>query len=280
MNKKFMKGFMISSKICQTYEEISVISLTDNEDSDEYFEIIDKLKFLIIEEDKTYSLLNLEDIKQYLYEINLNDLDNCYIERYYSKLNYRKKILTGEEMAISGFLLGSIVNSKILIDMMKKTDNSIEEMEVFNSEEEDFLEDLKLYHNTSKYTFFSENEFIEKIGLLYNFDIKQIPNLTFEAIQKIYQVDLIDISQNALLYSVFNLIDSLICDNKKCTIPNVYFALSTTSHLEVMISLMNKDSLIKVIKYYNSRYKDSKCNKVYLRSIKDAILRKKEEFNK
>ena len=154
MNKKFMKGFMISSKICQTYEEISVISLTDKEDSDEYFEIIDKLKLLIIEEDKTYSLLNLEDIKQYLLKVfkeeipdeelyNLNEyikqLTNVLVDELYDIA--KDKIETLDEKQIS-----TVVRHEILHEYLKHERRLLSKLAKDMDSEVDFddLDDLSI----------------------------------------------------------------------------------------------------------------------------------------
>ena len=278
MKMMFMKGFMISSKICKLYDDLAILSLEEKDNDGIYFEKLDELKDLIRIEDENYSLLSLDDANKYLSVIDHNNLDDRYINRYYLKLISRKNAITYPDLMVSNFSLDSVINSKILIDTLRKTYNSISDMEVLNEDEENFLTELKVYHNTLKYTFFSENEFIEKIGLYFKFDVNNMPVFEMELIKGLFNLDSIDISQESLVYNAMKTIDLIIYSDKKSTVPNVYLALYNVNQLEVLISLLDKLSIAKVIRYYNSCSKDKIKNKVYLRTVRDIISRRRNDF--
>ena len=177
---KYNKGFAYSAQISSLYDEIIDMELGEF-DFYKYCILIDKIKQVKSLEEDAYNMLGLDDVEKYLTNICDDEIDSDRaIERYYFRLSERKKILIGNDIYDSKYLISDVINSVILINSLEKLNEKIIYIsnQKFNNANENVLANsLLFFYNTSKYTFLSSSSFIEDLMLSYGFNLWKIPKI-------------------------------------------------------------------------------------------------------
>ena len=175
--------------------------LTNMEDTDEYNDLINKLKTAVKAENDYYHNLTDMDIHMYFEFIKgYTKFKNPTDARVYLRMQDEKRIRDGSQVVSNGILLGSIISSKITIDILKNIDDKLDNMD--DNEEVNFedLEILKLYAKRFKMHYLSSNYFIERLSLEHNYDLDKIPGYSFYDVEKKFNINFIDKSRDTFIF--------------------------------------------------------------------------------
>jgi len=171
-----------------------------------------------------------------------------------------------------------IIDSKFQIDVLKKINELIYTCNTFNYDEELFLNELISYHEASKYTYLTSNNYLELLSLYSDFNIEKIPTLSFEKIEEEYNLSFIEESQPIFIDSITFSIDNLFkLDDNNNNIEKVYTMLYNFSEIEVFLSYLTLNSLKIISDYYENNLKNCKGS-IARTNIKRLINNRKKDF--
>lgn len=273
MDDNLLSVRMISMIALSYYEKL--INLTNNymEDSYEYDEIIEKLKEMIMLENKEYNSISIDVINNYFSNLDFNKINTSLEERMFNKLSWRKKVLDGETKTDDMAILSDVIDSKILIDTLKLVNIKINAID----EDNDMLTVLREYHRNSKYTYLSSNNYLELLSIAYNFDIDKIPSINFSDIEKLYGINFVNSSGKIFYYYIIDGMNYLATINHNDKALEAYLSLMELSRIEVLLKYIDKDMLISIMEVYNKEYSIYKDNAALI-NVKRLIRKRKEEF--
>ena len=187
----------IARSINNGYNTLSYLSSMDLENSKEYNDTLKDMDRYFLLETVTCNKIDddvIEDLLDYFeYEMdNDDDAKRCYhalIDRYieitlendpdvsYMMINdtsdseYQEYLEDYDGEMIAAY---DLIMTNIYIKAIKKTNMKIKEMIPNNSQENNLIISLKKRFTISKYEFFSINSFLERMGLMFEFDLDKI----------------------------------------------------------------------------------------------------------
>lgn len=256
--REYINGLGISVKICKLYEVLIYLTMEDKHlnKTSEYINCIKNLKELIEEEDIVYDKLYIEQLDTYFKNIleDSGEWDNVK-KRYCLKLKERIELLDINNYSNYPFTLNTVIFGKILLETLTKLENILKNENT----------NLYSYHSIIKYGLISSNNFLEKLALDFNFDLHSIPNITFDKIKNNFYCNnnFYNNLNNLLYLDAIDVIDIILNSNNQLDIENIYNNLFNISRLEVLMSYLNRDFLVKInnyltdnnyIKYNNYKY--------------------------
>lgn len=267
---EYIMGLGISVKICKTYEKIIYLELINETNSKEYIESVNELKHLIEEETKTYDKLDIIDLDKYYTKSNKENLSNldAVKSRYHSKLKERIDLLDSPILDDYPFTLDTAIFGKILLDALVNVEKQFKILNP-NSNPNNHIFELYSFHKTYKYTIIASNDFLERIATNFNFNLQNIPNITFEKIKNNFEYNETFYNKlNQILYLMaIDTINILINSDTSTEIEHLYSNLLFISQLEVIISNLDKNLLKQLLIYCNNNKLESKNNGKYIKNI-------------
>ena len=259
------------------YHRLKKLSCADQEETDEYLEIIDKLKKVIKAENEVYAGLSERDLRTCSLEIDTYGINNEMDSRKYMKIQFEER-KRKHFVLKNGVLLSDAISSKILIDILKGIEKKIEE---FSTNPESVIEDicmLQFYHNIHKYDYLTSNNYIEALALRYDFDISRIPALYFTDIENKFDVEFVKNLQPIFLNYAKESLEELTTIDTDDRYFQTYISLFELMRLNVVLENLNYDTVKQLLGYFNDNYDDTED--VILASAKSLIKKKKKEFEK
>ena len=262
---EFIMGLGISVKICSLYEELVCLTICDNEHTDEYIKNIDLLRNLIDDETNTYDKLDEKDVVRYFNSINEEDMGNfdSVKSRYYSKLKERKEILDDDKASLYPFTLDTAISGKILLDSLVKLEKQFLDIDG-NIISDDVIFEIYSYHKAHKFTLISSNDFAERIAVDFDYNIIDIPNISFDVIKRNFKGGKeFNRYLNRTLYLMGIEIINTLINSKNNDAYDIYTNMLYMLELEVIISylddiyidkLNNYSSILNIDSYSNGKY--------------------------
>lgn len=257
---EFIMGLGISVKICSLYEELVCLTICNSEHTDEYYKNIELLRKYIEDETNTYDKLSYDDIDIYFTRIREEDtsLFDSVKSRYYSKLKERKDIFDDNVLYEYPFTLDTAISGKILLEALVKVEKQFLDKDG-NVIQDEVIYDLYSYHKAHRFTLLSSNDFLERLAVDFDFNICEIPNISFDKIKSNFKCDnSFNNSLNKTLYLMgIEIINTLINDNNERDVYNVYSNMLYLSELEVILNYLDKlylDRLVNYCKIININY--------------------------
>lgn len=262
---EYIMGLGISVKICNIYEELVCLTICDNEHTLEYIKNIELLSNLIDDETITYDKLDDEDIIKYFNRINMEDMSkfDSVKSRYYSKLKERKEILDDDKLSLYPFTLDTAISGKILLDSLVKLEKQFLDKDG-NIIQDDIFYELYSYHKAHRFTLISSNDFLERLAVDFDYNILEIPNISFDVIKKNFKYgkDFSKYLNRTLFLMGIEIINTIIKSKNNDTY-DIYTNILYMLELEVIISylddiyidkLNNYSSILNVDSYSNGKY--------------------------
>ncbi len=265
---------ILCSVINTYYQKLADLTINGCEDSVEYDEVLDNLRDKIELEKKELKKLDLKTIRSF-FDNYYTDEDNPIDNRRFSRLSEREKVLCGEPKLDDDSLLSNVIESKILIDMFKLVYKKILTQEDKMSEE-DFISTM-MYYNFSKFTYLTENTFIEKIALAHNFHVDELPELSFDEIEKAFNIPLKKNLMEILRRNIFTELEALseICEDDK--VLSNYLKTTELARIQVMLKYLDERTFNDVFYSYMALYGESKSD--MMKQAKKLIKKRKKDFN-
>ena len=263
-------GLGISVKICKLYEKLVYLELFDENNKQEYIDTVSELGLLIQNETDIYDKLDVFDLNKYysLIKDNTDEFD-VVKNRYFLKLKERIDCLDNIDLVDYPFTLDTAIYGKILLDSLVKI-----EIQFKNIDNDNSIYDLYSFHKTYKYTLISSNDFLERLAISFNFDLVNIPLVSFDKIKDNFNCDnSFNSKLNFKLYLfAIDTINNLINNDNNLDISNLYSNLLNISHLEVIISYMNKTMLERLVLYCENKNISEMKNGKFINNI---LIKKK-----
>ena len=275
MNDRITSARLATYIMVQYYNKLIKLANDFLEDSFEYIELVKMIREKVIVENNAYANMTKEDIEICLNEIKNQEINNDLLARYYSKLNYQKRIKDGGKVLDNSVLLSGVISAKISIDLLKKLDTIINNIDNNPNISEEDAYILKLYHITNKFMYFTSNTYLEKYALQYNFNIESMPSIEFSDIEKKYNVRFVDNITSVLANYIIDGINELVNLKSDDEYYRTYKSLTELSRFEVMLPYLNINS----IKLIENSYNKENDTDITIRKIKKKIKERKEELN-
>ena len=287
-NDKYKILYDISNNIINLYDNLFLMKKDRNFDNSK---ILMKIKKKIEEEYNLYSKLDIDDINALMNIIENNDenkldFSNIRIKMklaiIYDKLcgyNISNFDLIDDEINYS---LIDLTTSKIIIDIYKLLNYKLSNVSVSDDKSIQYIKDMKRLNSQYIIYKLSLYDVSERLGLEYNFNINNIPVISFDDIEKniyeIYNINMDiekDMNTQILVFvlSKINMFSSLKMDINDYG--SIYDNLLYVSILEVLFSYLNKQQL-EFFKAYFSRIKSD--NKIVANNVKRLIKNKLNEL--
>lgn len=276
MTEELMSARLISKAIMDLYTKLMDLISDNNEDSILYDETIHKIKKAVILEKKAYNKIDLLTIKTFFDKYDSKS-DTPTEKRMYEKLTERMDRLTEKRKLQDGTLFTNVVDSKIIIDSFRIIRKRILSIKDENQEDELFKR-LVLYYHISKFSLFTTNSYIEDIALECNFNVDKMPNITFEDINKMYNIDSLKIANDDLCLKVYAILSILNEINNSDGVLNDYLALTELSNIETILNYLEYNEVSKLETLYQTIF--SKTTKPQLITAKKLIRNRLKELNK
>lgn len=275
---KYFSGYIISARLVCLYDKLRELSYNSMDDTDEYNQIINEIKRIIKIENEEYDKLEIEEVNFYLDSICRLGIITAIDERYYIKLLNHKKRLSDTPRLDDDSLISLVIDSKMQIDILKKMYELLNRDIADDLEENEFLNELRLYFDASKYAYMTSNNYLEIMALYSNFDVNKIPKLDFYKIEEEFNFKFINESQSIFIDLITFSIDNLFkLDNDDNNVEKVFEMLYSFSEVEVFLEYLNKDSLKIISDYYNQNKK--KCKNIVSQvNVKRLINNRKKEL--
>ena len=260
------------------YNRLKNLVLSGMEDTDEYNAIISRLKKYVKVENEQYSLVTKEELDNYFKYLENAEISDSLDGRCYLKLKERKKETYGSLKVGDKILFSSVISSKIYIDVLKDVEekiNSLEENDVMDNED---IEMIKTYHINYMFHYFTSNKFLEQIAINNKFNINNIPRITFEEIEEVYNIKFIDNIQNIIYNYIVESIDELANFETEDKYLLSYISIFEVARVKVMLPYLNKENLEKIMELFKTN-KYSYDKNGSLRKVKKLVKKRKEEFS-
>lgn len=272
MSNELTKAGFASMIVESYYVTLRELSFEDKEDTEEFKNIVTKLRSIIPAENEMYNELSNEDIVFALNSFRKTETDSLVKQRIYSKIKdlYRERINTALVTE-----LGNIITSKILIDVLKQLNRKLHNLIDGNLDSEE-RERLLSYANVYKYNYLTANPFIEDLALKADFDVEALPNIKFDEVEKTFQLKFVEKSAELFLSYVKDSIKELISAESKDEYLNVHVTLFEISRVEVMLPYLTKSNLEELSHFIDTL--EYKNKDVAIRNIKKLIRKRKEEL--
>ena len=256
------------------YDRLRYLSGEGKEDSQEYKEILAKLKKSVKVENDEYQKLTNEELLTCLIALENNSYHNSSIARHYSKLNHELQIREGNQV-LNDNLLNDVISTKLLIDVLKRLDLKIERITNDMEFSEEDITILNIFHRVHKFSYLFSNNYIESLALEYNFDIYKMPKLFFSDIEMDYNIEFYKNSKPLFLKYATDSIDELLKIDADDEYARAYLTLFELSRIECVINYLDINTTKELQKYVDYHYKDSDI----VKDIKRLIKKRKEELS-
>ena len=272
LNDRIINCYLITKEVVNKYIDLLPIILNNAmEDADVYESFVSDVKNLVFKEYNAYVNLTLNDIDVAIDLFSKEEYDSSIVGyRMKRKLRNWKDIYNDNKID-STILELNLDNNDIIfnvfstliglidIKVMKLVKNKLNQLDVNNSKDYNFI---KLLHREFNSVFFSQifdNDFIEIVGLSYNMDIEKIPNIDINVlcdyINRMYSMK-DDASFKPVCLTLVEV--SKITMNRLFTIefendPAIIFKyLFFITRLEELISYIDKNCLYKLLEHCKS----------------------------
>jgi len=248
---EFIMGLGISVRICSLYEELVCLTICNNEHTLEYKNNIELLKNLIDDETDTYDKLNDTDIVKYFNRIAEEDMSkfDSVKSRYYSKLKERKDLISDDNFSIYPFTLDTAISGKILLDALVKLEKQFLDKDG-KLIQDDIIYELYSYHKAHRFTLISSNDFLERIAIDFDYNILDIPNISFDTIKKNFKCgkEFSKYLNRTLFLIGIEIINTLVNGNNN-DVYDIYINMLYMCQLEVIIGYLDDIYIEKLNRY-------------------------------
>lgn len=266
---EYIMGLGMSVRICKLYDDLVSFVLADNEFSQEFNKKVLELEILLDDENKVYEKLDENNINKYLDQFSndsIVELDSVK-SRYYNKLKERLSVLDGTNNSDYPFSLETVIIGKLLLDSMKKVENNI--VNSLNDGDFSIYDLLYSFHRTYKYTLISMNAFLERLAVEFNFDISNIPNISFERIKENFDCNnrFYYYLDNLLLMIAKDTVKMINTDNNSDDITVIYSNLLSISQLEIITLNLSNNALNELYSYLDITNLSSSVNGRYIKKL-------------
>lgn len=264
---EYILGLGVSVKICKMYDELVSLVLSEREYDEKFNNKVQVLELLLEDEVLAYKKLDENAANMYYDRISNDDthnLDNVK-SRYFSKIKERLDILSGINISGYPFSLNTAIIGKILLDAIKEVENNI----INNLNGNSTYDLLYSFHKTYKYSLIASNDFLERLAVDFNFNLSEIPNISFDVIKKNFNCNdnFNNYLNNMLLILAKDTIGMLTYDEGAPDITSIYSNLLAISQLNVIISYLNKNNLYKLLEYLKNNNICISNNTKYIRKL-------------
>jgi len=266
---EFIMGLGISVRICSLYEELVCLTICNNEHTLEYKNNIELLKKLIDDETNTYDKLNDDDIFKYFNRINIDDMSkfDSVKSRYYSKLKERKDIIDDGNFSMYPFTLDTAISGKILLDALVKLEKQFLDKDG-NIIQDDVIYELYSYHKAHRFTLISSNDFLERIAIDFDYNIIDIPNISFDNIKKNFEYGkgFSKYLNRTLFLMGIEIINTLVNNDNK-DVYDIYTNMLYMCQLDVIVGYLNSIYIDKLNMYSSVLNVDNFNNGKYIKCL-------------
>ena len=292
LNNKIINCYLITKEVVNKYMELLPIILNNSmEEVTVYETYVNEVKELVFKEYNAYSNLNLSDIDTSMVLFSKEEYDGSIVGyRMKRKLKNWKDIYDGNKIDLGqlglkfdndNMIFNTFATLIGLIDIkvMKLVKEKLNVLYIDNSNDYNFVELLYREFSSIFFSQIFDNDFIEIVGLSYNMDIENIPdidiNVLINYINNIYALK----DDNCFKPASLSLVEvSKITMNRLFTIefendPAIVFKyLLFITRIEELISYVDKNCLYKLLEHCESYSgkNDFSINKVR-KLIKDKM---------
>ena len=168
-------------------------------------------------------------------------------------LKERKNILDSTNVSDYPFTIDTVIYGKILLDALVKVDKQLLDKDD-STVQNDFIYDLYSYHKAHKFTLLSTNDFLERIAVDFNFNLSDMPSISFDRIKNNFRLgNNFNKYLNKILYIIgIETINNLVNSKYSFDVNSIYTNMLYIAELEVIISYLDKLYLDKLNVYCNS----------------------------
>ena len=268
MNNNIISIKIASAIVSTYYKMLMNFAANDMENTKEYNDTLYKLKKAINGENNIYEDLTKEDYDELIKYYEDYELENSTDARIYTKVRNYQRLNMPNAVVIDGdILLSSAITTKVLIDVLKLTNNKIDNLDDYDKDI------IKIYSNIMKYTYLSSNCYIENLALKNNYNIEDMPVINFYMIEKVSNVKFMEYAQDLFMQYIKDSIEELNNIDEDEYL-NKYTEIFELSRIEVMLPYLNKESLVKLAIFLNNL----NINNNEITKVKKLINKRKEEF--
>jgi len=254
--KVYEKGYNISNRINQKYDDLAILYMKGMYNTEEYKKCINDIKVLISNEKYIYDELTEDEAKEYfleLYNIKLETLDNIdtnnlsVFKRYYMNIYFKSGFNEDKDFIQNDMNADDKMNGMITLEALKNTYNLIKQTSTNDKQEENFKNELLMIFSYSAPSVCSLYRYSENIALKYNLDFMKIPQIDIKS----YFSN--DIEKKTLLIqnAKEDIIGFLNYKDEKTTAENVFIMLFISSKLEIYLDSLTSDELKHLLNFYN-----------------------------
>lgn len=278
----YKEGYDISSKICDIYIGIITDFLTNNCDVSKYQDRLRMLRNLISLEDSIYDKLSIEMVNYYIDCTYLDDFkgDKFLIDRYYRNLEDRKlklydHFMVDDNISFNSFFDGTLI-MYVLSRMYYNIDDCLNDQYYF---EDNFTNNLMDYFIAQMFFYLTITKYSEKMALKYNFDIRRLYYFERDKFYNIVSNVYKNVDELIIPFAKRD-IDSIFSFYKmKNDLIKVFSNLYNFYDLEVLLKLLDNDSINELNEYYNLKLNGiDLSNSPEISNIKRLIKTRNEEL--
>ena len=264
----YNEGFNISYQICLLYEKLKYIK---EEDSESIFILIEKL---ISIENKIYGRLSMDEVKKYQQSIDI--IDNIPIKRYINKLYTREiNILNTTNNKYDYLKINSYIEAIINIDTLSLLYKKLTSFKTskISSQDQKFLKELFNCFNQMKFDYLNTFKLSEDYSLPKRYNFNKISPINMGSIPEIAY-------NNYLFIPYANFAIKYIIENhdKPKNPVNILNNLYYISVLEIILSIVDYNSLREIVNYCNSELTNPSSYQLEAGSIRRLLYKRKNEL--
>ena len=293
LNDEYDKLFLITDEIVNSYNELLLLSIFDEDSIDRYFLLFEKLEDLVKKEFEYYNKFEKKDLSiclNKLSNMNENEMDlknvrigfrlSCIYDRITNNTINLKELFPQFNIDIELGIF-DLNNSKIVIDTYKLINNKLNALVCYDDKSNmdvDRLSKLNMQNAIYKISMYETSELL---GLISLYDLDSIISIDFKMIDEKYykkfgkKIDIHSIVKDKFYTTSIELINRL---NKNGldgnNIVNIYDNLYLVSQLEILFDYLSISELFKISMYFDNTNIDSK---LIVNNVKSLI---RNQFNK
>ena len=276
MNNNNIGVKFATTLVLMFYDSAKNLSASNMEDSEEFEELILKLRRMIDVENEEYHKLSQKDLLTCYMELNNNGFNSEVDSRMYRKLVYEKRCRENN-LKLDNILLSDVIASKLLIDVLKKVNSIIRSTNNNNSIDSDDSMMLNIHNSINKYDFLTANNHIEALALKYKFNIKHLPSLFFDEIANEFNVDFVNSAKPIFLSYARDSIAEIANLSFTDKYLYAYLSLFELSRIDIILKYLDTSSVDDILKQFDSKYIDSR-NQELIGMVKKLVRKRKEEL--
>lgn len=274
MSDNINNAILATSILVELYDKLLDLSCSFQEESNEYSELIIRIKHCIKIENEAYEKLSKDELNKCFDEIKGIIIDNDFMARYCGRISYYKKLMD-EGIDNDKGLLSGVISAKLTIDLLKKLNIII--LDVYNNPDisDDEKDMILMHHISNKFLFLTSNPFLEEYATNYNFNIDLIPEISFNDIEEEFNVNFMDSVSNTLATYIMDGIHELQVLNNDDKYFVAYKSLMEMARVDASLPYLDLKSIKMIEDNYDYLYDKS----IVISNIKRKIRARKEELN-